>query len=252
MPKIACAHPGKIGDALYALPTIKKLCEKHGCKADFFTSEYCLPMKRLVEYQPYIDKLIVPKDYKLEGFGCGGQPWHMPIPPGYEAAYQLGFRSNPDRPLPEFIAASADVSGVEINYHFSSNWLQLPAAPFIVLAARGHTGFPHLFQEFIKVCPLRIVQIGGKGDFIGDPLRTTDYTGLDMLDTVALLSKASGFVGVMSSQLVLANGFPIPKVVPNDGIRWDMRHVIQGPNNHYPLNPSAQDIVQLLGIYDLL
>jgi hypothetical protein len=67
-----------------------------------------------------------------------------------------------------------------------------------------------------------------------------------MLSTLSILSGAKGFVGLMSSQLVLANGFPYPRIAPHDGRSWDMRHVINTEYNHYPINPSVEQILSLL------
>ena len=56
--KIAATTPGKMGDAIFAIPTIRWLCEKHNTKVDFWTSEYCSPLKRLFEYQNILKILI--------------------------------------------------------------------------------------------------------------------------------------------------------------------------------------------------
>lgn len=242
---IATTAPGKIGDAAYSLPTVKALCAKHGCQADFYTSSYCEPMRRLVEYQPYINKMVVPPDYKMEGAGCGIQPWKMPVDESkYEAVYHLGFRGNPDKALPDFIAESAGVKRGPIEYAFPE-WQQELVLPYIVLAPRGARGFG-VFQEFINICPLNVVQIGGRGDFVGDRNKSIDMTGLDMLETLTWISQASAFVGVFSAMLVLANGFKIKKVVPTDNIRWDMRHAIISDTNFYPVNPTADELVRLI------
>lgn len=242
---ICCSHPGKMGDSIYSLPTVKALCVKHGCKADFYTSAYCEPMRRLVEYQPYINKMVVPPSYVIEGAGMGVQPWKMPVDESkYEAVYHLGFRSNPDKSLPDFIAESARVQRGPIEYAFPE-WNQEMVFPYVILAPRGDRGFPQLFPQFIEICPLQVVQIGGRGDFVGDKNKSIDRTGLDMLETLTWLSQANAFVGVFSAMLVLANGFKMTKVVPTDNIRWDLNHAVRSQANFYPVNPSAKDILRL-------
>ena len=245
---IAVAHPGKIGDALYSLPTVRALCEHHNCMADFYTSEYCLPAKRFLEYQDCINEVIVPKDYKIEGFGMGIQPWEMPIPKGrYDAVYQCGFSSNPDKSLPDFIAQQHGLSKLPIQYDFPALEIER-ATPYIILAPRGSTGWPHLFSEFIDLCPFDVVQVGGKGDFIESNKETINLTGMDFLETCQVISQAHCFVGVFSAMLVLANGFPIKKIVPTDGLRWEIKHAVQSEMNFYPLNPSASDLMRLIGL----
>ena len=82
-----------------------------------------------------------------------------------------------------------------------------------------------------------------KGEKVGIGV---DKTGVDMLDTLTLLAHSIGFVGLMSAQLVLANGFPIPRISPHDNIHWDMRHVINTSFNNYPINPTVEHVKALL------
>jgi hypothetical protein len=60
------------------------------------------------------------------------------------------------------------------------------------------------------------------------------------------MSKCSGFAGIQSSHLVIANGFDMPKVVPHDGKSWDMRHVIYTDQHHYIVNPTGDQILEIL------
>jgi len=46
--------------------------------------------------------------------------------------------------------------------------------------------------------------------------------------------------------LALANGFEIPKVAVHDGRSWDMRHIISSSTNHYPINPTAEQVLEIL------
>ncbi len=119
MGRIACAHPGKMGDALYSLPAIRELALRHGCKADFYTSSYCAPLRRIFEAQSCIDRFIVSEHYVLRDFSCGGQPWQVPVPDEYDAIYQLGFRELPHQPLPDHIATSVGLrTGLPVRYDF--------------------------------------------------------------------------------------------------------------------------------------
>lgn len=254
MNKIAFAHPGRMGDVLYCLPTIKYICARLECKADFWTSEYCSPLKSLFEYQDYVDKFYVAPNYKLDNWGCGGQPWYIQIPQDdYKTTYQLGFRSTPDCRLDHFIGKQVGVDPIlldRVQYQYPFDLRFRLTSPYIILAPRGETSYKQTFLDFIQTANANMyatVQVGGNDDFIGE--RTVfnhDYTGVDFLNTCQLMVLARAFVGMQSSQLVLANGFSLPKIAMQDGISWDMRHVINSGSNYYPINPSANDIMNII------
>ncbi len=252
--KIAVTHPGKQGDVIYTIPAIRSLCAKHGCKADFYTSEYCAPLKRLFEAQDCIDHFYVSPNYVLERMDMGAQPVYVPVDATcYDVVYQLGYRYVPDRPLPNFIAASAGVFAAPIHYDIPASveaWDQFRIQDYIVLAARGETSYLSMFREMVRIAPMRVVLIGAQSD--GEPFRDLDveyWTGADYLDTAYVISKARAFVGLMSSQLTLANGFPIPRIAPHDGKSWDMRHVVQSEFNLYPVNPTAQEVLGMINAF---
>jgi ADP-heptose:LPS heptosyltransferase len=109
---IACSHTGKIGDALYSLPTIRALCERNNAKADFYTTPDCKPMSSLMEYQSCINRVIIHENFVNEtSLTDKTKPWRIEFPDlpakDYEAVYDLSFHSFPDCPLPEFIAKQA-------------------------------------------------------------------------------------------------------------------------------------------------
>jgi len=252
MRHIAFAHPGKLGDALYSLPTIRAICDEQGAIADFYTSAYCTPLRRLFEYQDCISCVVIADWYKVERMDCGCQPWYIPIPDSYDRVYQLGFKRVPDRPIPNFIWYEQMYYDAHLPIHYQyPDIARLMAEPYICLAPRGDTSYTDLFSGVVRALETRGVKtlvIGGNGDYsaVGARSEALDYTGTDLLETVSLLSYAAGFVGLMSSQLVLANGFIMPKVAPHDGHSWDMRHVVRSATNHYPVNPSVDSVLQLL------
>jgi ADP-heptose:LPS heptosyltransferase len=242
MTKFAAAAPGKMGDVLYCLPVMRYIYKATGLKFDFWTSEYCAPLKDLFEYQECVDKFYVAPDYKLERMDMGCQPYEVPVPiQQYARTYQLGFRSVPDEMLHQFIGRYAGVDvPLAIEYDYPPLLDYTWPSPYIVLAPRGKTTFEHIFNEIADKTIAIIV--GGKDDYTGHGV---DLTGLDMLDTLTILSGAKAFVGLMSSQLVLANGFDIPRIALN-GYMADMRHSIITARNYYPgPNTSADDIIAL-------
>src|SRR5688572_271108 len=242
---LAFTHPGKIGDLLYCLPVIKQVCEQTGKQADFWTSSYCYPIvKRLLERQSYIRDVVLSHKHVITGMDMGVRPWLVPVDGEYERVYHLGFQEIPRGALPKFIANSiGQIWNGKIHYEYDD--LPTLEEPYIVLAPRGETSFKEVFLDFIEKNPIKTVIIGGDGDYIGNGI---NKCGLDLLETLPWIAKSKGFIGLMSSQLVLANGFDIPKISPHDGRSWDMGHVIYSDSNFYPVNPTAEEMIKILKV----
>jgi ADP-heptose:LPS heptosyltransferase len=239
---IACSHPGKIGDALYALPTIRLLSKQYGVKVDFYTSSHCSPLKRLFEYQHFIDKFIVSDRYTITHFGCGVQPRYIPIEvKRYSAVFQLGFQYTPNIALHRFIAQSVNITDKELRIEYEFPRFETLDEPYIIVAPGKK--YKELFKEFISKSPILPVVIGSTDEYNGVG---KDLTGLDMLETLTWISKAKAFVGIMSSQLALANGFNIPKIVPYIKSEYDMRHVVYSDKHFYLENPTVESILEKL------
>lgn len=210
MLKYAFAHPGKIGDMLYILPTVKKVCERDNAVADIYTSEMCRAAENLVKYQSYVHDFIIPSDYVIRDCGQGVQPWNMPIPSsGYDKIYQLGYQYFPHGPLHQFTARMAGeypVSDPQYNYPDKT----FCEEPYVVTTMCAHRAYPELwdhYRHFINNCPLKVIQTGEKREFISDT-KAEDMTGCDLLDALSLIAKAKAFIGFYSGMLVLANGIP--------------------------------------------
>lgn len=248
---IAVSHPGKHGDALYALPAAKRLSEVMGMKVDFYSSDYCLPLKPLIEFQSYINAFYVAPNYKIERMDMGCQPYYVPIDRYvYKRVDHLGFRRVPDQAIHRFIAAEAGIGDVADPTYEVPEWYNPPYKDYLVLATRGDTTYKGLFQDIIDQSPLPVMLIGGAGEhkfFSTSGKKVIVRTGEDYLMTAAMIAKSRGFIGIMSSQLVLANGFNIPKVIPHNGRSWDMRHVIYSENHHYMVEPTVEEV---LGVFD--
>lgn len=259
---IAVAHPGKIGDALWALPVARALAEIDCCPVDFYTSTHCEPMRSLVEAQDFIRRMVVPPSYVIKSMDCGVQPWEMPIEPGYQGVYQLGFQGCPDRCIMHYLGQKAGLAAantLEVHYDLPP----INAADFrgfdidqqyLVLASRGETTYADRFRELCRLAPVPVLIVGALGEDIGASIRHdlpragVDMTGLSMLHMAQLISRSVGFVGLMSSPLVVANGFPVRKVVPHNGRNWDMRHVQYTPLHHYMVEPTVLQMLEALGM----
>ena len=255
--RIALEMPGKLGDFLYVLPLAKYLSSAKETKVDIWTSDYCAPAKELVEYQSYVDNVIIPDDYIVERFDMGAQP-PIQIPYGlYETVYSCTFRRVPDTRLDHFIAKSVGVEPnllqrVQYEYPELIRDSLYDNEKIVVFAPRGETSYKDTFIKTMALLVTRgyiIYQIGAKGEAVGwSGIDNVDITGWSILDTVRFLGlkNIKGFVGLMSSQLVLANGFNMPKVSPHNGRSWDMRHVVYSNSNFYPIDPTPEEILEII------
>lgn len=223
------------------MPTVRWLCKKHGCRADFYTSEHCRPLRRLLEYQSCIDRFIIPEGYVIQGGVPGIQPWEMPVLEGYRAVYQLGYRDMPQIPLPDYIAKQAGAPvGLRIQYECPD--LLPPLADYWLMAWRAASSIEGCLTEFGREVPC--VQIGSRGealDGIG-----VDYTGLDLLETAALFKHAKGFIGLNSALSVLAHGFGLPKII----LGWepDMPRIRRTPRSYFLRPDHPAILLRVVGI----
>lgn len=241
---IACTHPGKLGDCLYALQVVRRLCELHNTQADFYTSPYCSRLGKLFEYQPFIHNFYTVKEYKIKATKPGLQPWFVPVANrfGYSRLYHLGYKNEPDRPLPEYMAVCAglDPKEIRIEYKYPTEIETFQRYNYIVIAPGGKLCYDSLLDSFARGFFLPVVIIGGVGEYneIG-----IDKTGLDFLTTVAWIARAKAFIGLTSSMLVLANGFPnLPKIVLHDGKYCNPAHLLHRQDIRYLIDPTLDQL----------
>jgi hypothetical protein len=249
MPRlIAAAMPGKIGDLLYILPSMKYICERDGVKVDVYTSEYCRAAERIFRAQSYVNDFIIPPEYKIDNDGQGIQPWQMPVRSGYERVYQLGFEQFPYGELHKFIGMRAGLGPEEVpwpSYEFEDKGPAL-TVPYVTIATKrsffgGDTTIDPSYYYVIdqlKKIGFESVQIGRKGDFL--PIESHDFTGIDMLDTLSILNHSKVHIGYMTGALVLANGIQhLQKVTPLPHPGCGEQHALYSNKNVYMMNPSG-------------
>jgi hypothetical protein len=242
---IAVTHPGLRGDLLYALPAARHLCAGRGTRCDIYTSESCRNLTNLLLYQSFVRRVVIPPEYRATDAACGVQPWLMPVPMGdYAEVWHLGYRSTPDRPLPDWIASQAGLpEGLPVTYEVpavADRAGGLFAGRYVVLARLEPLADE--LARFAEACPLPVVQVGAAGEALPSG-KILDRTGCDYLWEAAVLSRAVAYVGPPSSHLALANGWPVMKVCVHDG-RGDARHLLRGPHNHYLEMPRAEQILE--------
>ena len=102
--KFAVTHPGKLGDLIYALPSIRDLSLHLGTSVDILISSLCISARSLLQYQPYINKVIIDYDYKPVHEHRGFQPYELNFTDkthNYESIFHLGYREKDEYPLEE-------------------------------------------------------------------------------------------------------------------------------------------------------
>ena len=233
--KIAVCHPGKIGDAIYTLPSIRRFKEFNDCHVDFYTSELCASLKNLFEYQSCVDGFFV-VPHEISHMGQGIQPWKMQIDESsYSKVFQLGFDLFPQGELHKSYCGKFGSGSVESPYYEYPQSANTVQEPYVVISPATRNTIPSsVFKNIIDIAPFKVIQVGGTGEFIQSD--SIDKTGIDFISSLPILNQASGFISIMTSMLALANGFPkLKKVVlcENDGNRL-MREDIHYVSPHLP------------------
>lgn len=200
MTKIACTHPGKMGDLLWSLPTVNALSKKYDTKIEFITSKYCAPLKEFLEYQEFIEKVIISEEYVAQHHDFGTQPWEVPVDGQYDEVFHLGFRETPQKHLRDYMAELADIEPLDFIAKYPAF---NPPDGYISIAASSrwfYTKANYLLLKIAREIRLPIV-------WIGERIETDigiNLTGLDFLHTASVLAHASTTVSYSSSNGVLA------------------------------------------------
>ncbi len=103
--KVLCSFPGKFGDILWALPTVRALSRRLGQPVDLAVSAKYGSLAPLLREQPYLKRVHVLENWVVQETA----PMTPRVPPGvaefglnaaYEVVFHLGYRGWPQRPLP--------------------------------------------------------------------------------------------------------------------------------------------------------
>lgn len=200
MSDVLCTAPGKLGDILWALATVREISRIHGKKVDFVTMPEYAPLGALLREQSYIDKAGVVLDWRKEHSNYGDQPWRPPreVEKGYWKTYHLGYRRPPGVPAPQPL-----IDYVAWQQHLL---LREPVVPFITVP--GHekpegrwaaVGFNEQHaEEKAEFC--KELQGWTEG------IEWVDVTKKPWVEAARAIQQAELFVGCRSSNWVLACG----------------------------------------------
>ena len=120
-------HPGKFGDLLWALPTLRYIagCE-HGA-VELWIPAALDPLRPILEAQPYIGHVWADQEWQVQDTA----PATPRVPPSLRTdesmrLWHLGYETWPSRPLPFEVAARvADLTPQELDL---SPWITIPSA----------------------------------------------------------------------------------------------------------------------------
>lgn len=234
---IACTHPGRNGDALFSLPTIKALSKKHSCNVDFYTSSWCRPLEKLFRYQSFINDFIVPENYVIREHSIGVQPWNMPVPPKYDAVYQLGFRNYPITPIPDHISLSQGLGHLPLELEYPLERTAKEPRYFVgcpktmEATEKFFIGFENFFKSIGNIIPIH-------------------FEVMDPIELASLLHFSLGFIGSPSLRHTIACFIPNLKMVALRPAWLDERQMYHSSKQiiFHPPNLSVTMAIDFLGI----
>jgi ADP-heptose:LPS heptosyltransferase len=242
--KIAVTHPGKIGDLLYCLPTVRHISKILDSKVDFWTQRECLPVKELLEAQSYINKVCINESYVKQHDGCGVQPWLLEPVGNYDRIYHMGLRNYPQGRLVDYYPAVHGFTFCDTTISYDMPVSQ-PSPPCVVVCPGRNPLLKGLFSQIMKELAKEnvVVQIGPENELIDVNTHGAINCNLNMLETVQTLNYAKLFIGTLSANLVLANGFPCKKIIICEKERHFAAHDINSDNHFYLDFPTSLEKV---------
>jgi hypothetical protein len=240
---ILCTFPGRHGDLLWALPTVRAISEHLGTKVDLLIAGEFAGILPLLKQAPYLDHIHADPTW---GMGHGWNPpgredWISP----YQEVFHLGYRRWPERVLPEEVwltavgnySKLADLPAIDLHrpwlraapqpwrdvvYGFSDCWFELKF---------GITEL--LFDDVDRV--VGIFPPGSRWCSEGGYKPTSWLEALaDIAGAKVLLSDCSAL-----HVLAVAVGTPVVLVEPMDA-RWN--------DLFYPLGKDGPEVTLVKGL----
>lgn len=132
--KILCTSPGRNGDILWQLPTIRAISHFYDQPVDLQIGGEFTGIVPLLAQQPYLGKVWADPAWAM----VPPEEWRAPAVEGYDHIYHAGYRGWPELPLPFWTEhgvkqAYPELAGMEVDY----------LTPWITLHPGGRTSiFP--------------------------------------------------------------------------------------------------------------
>lgn len=242
--RILCTHPGRYGDCLWALPTVRAISYTHSCPVDLCLSQkYGTPdFAKLLQDQLYIGTVYADQDWLIEETApiTPSEPPHRIQ--GYDQIVHLGYTGWPQRPLAQEVyrLAAAQIT-LDHPLDLETPWL---APPLAVTPTRIVVGFSEehfelktglywlLRQRFGDRAPQYLINLSN-----GPRWGQLFNWGA----AASWIHKAEVFVGCCSGLHVAAAalGTPVVVVEPNPARHHEI---------FYPLGKANERVTLVLGL----
>jgi len=219
--KVLCTFPGKFGDLIWALPTVRAISETVGEPVSLQVSPIVASLAALLERQSYIDQVIVDPSWEVRDTA----PMTPRIPPmdpavllgEIEHVFHLGYEGWPEGSLPIDVYRRAASQEALRALDLDRPWI---IAPYVLPAMQIALGFTDEWFELKyglywllrrRYDPLVNLSTSPRWE------REAEATGYDWATCAAWLSTAKVFVGCCSALHVLACavGTPVVCLEPN-------------------------------------
>jgi hypothetical protein len=215
--KILTTFPGRNGDLLWALPTIRAISEHFGVKVDLQISGEFTGIVPLLQRQPYLNHVWADQSWAL----TPPDEWRAPAVAGYDQVIHCGYRGWPECGLPEMVRR-----GVVSDYQLD---LQVDyERPWITDVEQGRPQFPYNYplvtgwsDEWFEL-KFGILALLGRTDFCVIPPKGSRWSqeamGMpvypcDWVEAAEWIARGSRFLGCCSALHVLACAMGKPVIV---------------------------------------
>jgi len=226
---ILCTFPGRHGDILWALPTVRAICEHYGEAVDLQIAGEFAGLKPLLTPQPYIGQVIADDHWAL----VPPEEWRAPFTAYYDAVYHLGYRGWPQEPLAQatYRVAIADYGLPLPPLDLARSWIHddapwTPAVEVIAGFADTHfelkIGLLAMLRESPRWSMLLLTPANGGGRWGSETPRCVSSRSCGWAEATRHIRHATVFLGDCSALHVLAVavGTPVVLVEPMEA-RWN-------------------------------
>jgi hypothetical protein len=268
MTKVLCTFPGKHGDLLWALPTVRAISTLYGGPVDLQIGHRIREITPLVTHQPYIAHVIADAAWVTEDTA----PLTPRVPPttadGYDRVFHLGYETWPEPTLPMDIYRRftkqlnlTDFGGFDASCKVQDSvlippldldrpWITpaytLPASDLCIGFTDEHFELKYglrwlMRNRFLHTDPkrhpaMRIVEISTAPRW----QREADQSGCDWEAAAAWLARTTVFLGCCSALHVLACAVGTPVVLMEPAAaRWQ--------DVFYPYGKTGPQVQLVLG-----
>jgi hypothetical protein len=263
--RILCTHPGRYGDILWALPTMRAISQAYGQPVDLIIPGEYRGIADLVEAQPYVRMCAARDDWRVEQTA----PITPRVPPridvSYDQIYHLGYEGWPTPTLAEDVydraAAQYGQAQALAPYQFPELDLETPWVTTSTIVRKSDrprvwlgwseeyfelkvgltvalaTHFPDVEFWWIRPWGGRYDEVDRLADFGQHRLgKNVGMIRAHWHTTVDVALSCHVFLGCLSASWVLANALGLPTVIvePNaqrhQPVFWR-----ESPKNHLVL-----------------